>query len=127
MPGKKHEKRFNPDQKAINAAIRKIRRKVFVTDEGTVTSVSSKECTIWFSDGDRAFGHKFPTWRLHRVHADEVGAKVKHTMSYFGDMVISRLTRTDKDVPVSKLAPPYRWLTKADFALLDRNSEPEPR
>jgi len=127
MPDRKHKRRSDPmEQKAVNAAIRKLRRKVFATDEGTVTSVTGKECAIEFGEGDSAFSRKFPTWRMRIANADEVGAKVRHTLSHFRGMVISRIVRTDKHGRFFKIEPLRRRLTTADFARLNRDSEPEP-
>jgi hypothetical protein len=60
------------------------------------------------------------------ANADEVGAKVRHTLSHFRGMVISRLVRTDKHSRFFEVEPPRRRLTKADFARLEHDSEPEP-
>ncbi len=111
-------------QKTINAAVRKMRRKIFASDEGTVISVTCRQSTIRFGDGEKAFCRVFPTWRLRIANADEIGARVRHTMSHFRDMVVSRLVRIDKVIPLAKMIRPVRRLTKADYRLLERDHSP---
>jgi hypothetical protein len=113
----------------LDSAARRMLR-VFATYEGKVTAVTGNWCMIKFSKGRRDFV-RFPAWLLHRAEADYVGARVRYTLSYtptrsfFFNMIVSRLIRIGKGVPLSKLVRHAHRLTKADFALLHQDSDPE--
>ena len=120
--------------KARAAIIRRSRRKKnpIAIEYGTVKCVDRRECDIEFVPTKgrplKPFTRAFPTWRLHNVSADFVGAKVKHVTFWLGrdmpDMVVSRLTRVGPTISL-KPTRPQRRLTAEDYALLDSDSPAE--
>jgi len=110
----------------------RIKRNLIAIDYGTVTRIDRRWATIAFLSGSEKAketkARDFPTWRLHDVKADFVGARVKHVTIWLGrdmpDMVVSRLMRVGPAISV-KPTRPQRRLTAREFALLDRDSSAE--
>jgi hypothetical protein len=113
----------------LDSAVRRM-LKVFATYEGIVIAVIGSWCTIKFNKGRKDFA-RFTAWHLHRAKADYVGAKVRYTLfyaptrSFFFNMVVTRLVRIGKRVPLSKFVRHARRLTLADFSLLSQDNGSE--
>ncbi|MEK7995733.1 MAG: hypothetical protein AAB403_18190, partial [Planctomycetota bacterium] len=108
---------------AVQAVVDALRLEPIADHTGVVARLARDWATITFETASGPLERDFPTWRLRRTGADELGAKVQHFLGAIADLVVSRLrllALPEKGVPRQTPSPVV--LSDQDYDLLEHDT-----